>query len=106
MSVGQKLWYDVKGLVTKNTHVKYESPILCCSLAMTKVKFFVYGRRRQGYDNYFLNFRHGQLIISFNMLLDHVGRLDINTNMVAYFPSDVVKTVMWLHRRSRQFVNR
>ena len=24
-SLGQKLWYDVKGLVTRNTHVKYES---------------------------------------------------------------------------------
>ena len=27
-SLGQKLWYDVKGLVTRNTHVKYESPYL------------------------------------------------------------------------------
>ena len=26
MSQGQKLWYDVEGLVTRNTHVKYESP--------------------------------------------------------------------------------
>ena len=26
-SLGQKLWYGVKGLVTRNTHVKYESPI-------------------------------------------------------------------------------
>ena len=25
-SLGQKVWYGVKGLVTKNTHVKYESP--------------------------------------------------------------------------------
>ena len=25
-SLGQKLWYGVIGLVTRNTHVKYESP--------------------------------------------------------------------------------
>ena len=30
-SLGQKFWYDVKGLVSRNTHVKYESPIFCCS---------------------------------------------------------------------------
>ena len=24
---GQKLWYDVKGHVTRNTHVKYENPV-------------------------------------------------------------------------------
>ena len=27
-SLGNKLWYDVNGLVTRNTDVKYESPIL------------------------------------------------------------------------------
>ena len=26
-SQGQKLWYHVKGLVTRNTHVQYESSI-------------------------------------------------------------------------------
>ena len=26
-SQGKKLWYDVKGLVTRDTHVKYESPV-------------------------------------------------------------------------------
>ena len=30
-SLGQKLWYDVKGRVSRNTHVKYESPFFCCS---------------------------------------------------------------------------
>ena len=39
-SLGQKLWSDVKGLVTRNTHVKYESPISYGSLVMTKVKVF------------------------------------------------------------------
>ena len=29
---------------------------------MTKVKIFVYGRRRQGYDNSSPDFRHGELI--------------------------------------------
>ena len=42
MSLSQKLpvWYDVKGLVTRNGHVKYESPIFYGSLVMTKVKVF------------------------------------------------------------------
>ena len=26
-SLGKNLWYHVKGLVIRNTHVKYESPI-------------------------------------------------------------------------------
>ena len=30
-SLGQNSRYDVKGLVSRNTHVKYESPIFCCS---------------------------------------------------------------------------
>ena len=55
----------MKDLVTRNTHVKYESPILCCSEVMTKVKVFVYGRRQQrqrrGYDNSSPDFRHGEL---------------------------------------------
>ena len=40
MSQGQKLWYDVNGLVTRNIHVKYESPTSYDSLVMTKVKVF------------------------------------------------------------------
>ena len=36
-SLGQKLWYDVEGLVTRNTHVKYVSPISHSSQVMTKV---------------------------------------------------------------------
>ena len=39
-SLGQKLWYDVKGLVTRYTHVKYESPTSYGSLVMPKVKVF------------------------------------------------------------------
>ena len=39
-SLGPKLWYDVKGLVRRNTHVKYESPVSYCSLVMTKVEVF------------------------------------------------------------------
>ena len=41
-SGGQKLWYNVKGLVTRNTHVQYESPITSCRKVMAKVKVFVY----------------------------------------------------------------
>ena len=40
-SRGQKLWYHVKGLVTRNTHVQYESPISCSYKVMAKVKVFV-----------------------------------------------------------------
>ena len=35
-----KLWYDVKGLVTRNTHVKYERFVSHGSFVMTKVKIF------------------------------------------------------------------
>ena len=38
-SWGQKLWYHVKGLVTKNTHVQYESPLLVRKL-WPRLKFF------------------------------------------------------------------
>ena len=39
-SLSQKLWYGVKDLVTKNTHVKYKSHFSNCSQFMTKVKVF------------------------------------------------------------------
>ena len=37
-----KLWYHVKGLVTRNTHVQYESPISNSKKVMAKVKVFVH----------------------------------------------------------------
>ena len=44
----QKLRYHVKCLVTRNTHMQYESPITSSKKVMTKVKVFVHahGRRR------------------------------------------------------------
>ena len=39
-SRGQNLWYNVKGLVTRNTHVQYESPITSRKKVMAKVKVF------------------------------------------------------------------
>ena len=39
-SQGQKLWYHVKGLVTRNKHVQYESPITSGLKVMAKVKVF------------------------------------------------------------------
>ena len=36
-SQGQKLWYPVKGIVTRNTHVQYESPISSGLKVMAKV---------------------------------------------------------------------
>ena len=42
MSQGKQLWYHVKGLVIRNTHIKYESPIFIGLKVMSKVKVFVY----------------------------------------------------------------
>ena len=39
-SQGQKLWYHVKGLVIRNTHVKYESPTSYGIKVMANVKVF------------------------------------------------------------------
>ena len=41
-SQGQKLWYHVKDLVTRNTHVQYESLITSGKKVMAKVKVFVH----------------------------------------------------------------
>ena len=41
-SRGQHLWYHVKGLVTRNKHMKYESFIFNGLKIMGKVKVFVY----------------------------------------------------------------
>ena len=35
-----KVWYQSKGLVIRNTHVKYESPMWCISKVMAQVKVF------------------------------------------------------------------
>ena len=35
-----KFRYHVKGLVTRNTHVQYESPISCGKKVMAKVKVY------------------------------------------------------------------
>ena len=46
--------YEWEGLVRRNTHMKFECPICHFLHVMSKVKVFVYGRRRrrhQGYDN-------------------------------------------------------
>ena len=37
-----KLWHHVKGLVTRNTHVQYESPISSSKKVMAKVEVFVH----------------------------------------------------------------
>ena len=39
-SPGKKCWYHVKGLVTSNTTVQYESPITSSKKVMAKVKVF------------------------------------------------------------------
>ena len=39
-SQGHKLWYHMKGLVTRDTYVQYESPISSGKKVMAKVKVF------------------------------------------------------------------
>ena len=39
-SLGQKLWHDVKGLVTMNAHMQYESPSSSALKVMAKVEVF------------------------------------------------------------------
>ena len=41
-SLGKKCWYHVKGIVTRNTHVQYESSITSGKKVMAKVKVFVH----------------------------------------------------------------
>ena len=41
-SRGKKLWYHVKGLVTRNTHLQYESSITFGKKVIAKVKVFVH----------------------------------------------------------------
>ena len=41
-SLGQKLWYPWKGLVTRNTHFNYESFTYTSSWVIGKVKVFVH----------------------------------------------------------------
>ena len=55
-SRGQKLWYQVKGLVTRNTHVQYESPISSGKKVMTKVKVFQKLVKLQGQGNKVKNY--------------------------------------------------
>ena len=47
-SRGQKLQYRVKGLVTRNTHVQYESSISSGEEVMAKVKVFQKQVKLQG----------------------------------------------------------
>ena len=47
-SLGKKLWYGVKGLVTRNAQVKYDSPVSRGSQLMTKVKVFEKNVKLQG----------------------------------------------------------
>ena len=39
-SRGQKFWHHVKGLVTMNTHVQYQSPITSEKKGLAKIKVF------------------------------------------------------------------
>ena len=48
-SQGQKQWYPLKGLITRNTHVKYQSSRTHCSKVISKVKV---SERRTEWQNY------------------------------------------------------
>ena len=50
-SQGQILWYHVKGLATRNTHVQYESPTTSGLKVMAKVKVFQKKVKLQGQGN-------------------------------------------------------
>ena len=45
---GQTFWYRQKGLNTRNTHVKFESPTCQGSKDMTKIKVFKMQVKGQG----------------------------------------------------------
>ena len=47
-SRGQKVWFHVKGLVTRNTYVQYESPVTAGKKVMAKVKVFQKKVKLQG----------------------------------------------------------
>ena len=53
-SLGTHKWYHMKGLVTRNTHVKYESSISYGSKVMAKVKFLWTDRRTDRWTGWFL----------------------------------------------------
>ena len=48
-SQGQNLRYHKKGLVTRNAHVQYESPITSGLKVIAKVKVFVYASNADAY---------------------------------------------------------
>ena len=58
-SRGQKLWYNVKGLVISKTHVQYESPIIYGKTVMAKVKVFQKEVKLQGHRHEVKN--HGTM---------------------------------------------
>ena len=60
-SQGKKLWYHVKDLVIRNTHVKYESPTHYGTEVMVNVKVFVHATDAEGYDISFPDIRPGSL---------------------------------------------
>ena len=53
---GQKLWYQVKGLITRNTHLQYESYISPGKRVMAKVKVFKKKVKLQGQDQEVKNY--------------------------------------------------
>ena len=46
MSQGKKFWFQQEGIATRNTHVKYESPIWFGSKVVDKVKFISKGGQK------------------------------------------------------------
>ena len=63
-SQGQKLWYRVKNLVTRNTLVQYESPISSCKKVMAKVKVFKKKVKLQGQDHKVKNYGTNRKVLS------------------------------------------
>jgi hypothetical protein len=59
-----KIWYQEKGLVTRNTHMKYESPITCHSEDMANVNVFEKWVKLQGQGHKVKNFGIMRKILS------------------------------------------
>jgi hypothetical protein len=61
---GHKFWYQQKGLVLRNTHMKYESPIICHSKDMANVKVFKKWVKLKGQGHKVKNFGTNRKVLS------------------------------------------
>ena len=77
MSRGKKLRYHVKGLVTRNTHVQYVSPITCGKKVMAKVKVFQKKVELQGQGHEVKNYGTKWKILSLGIHMGNMNALSL-----------------------------